>query len=71
MEVGKGSLVARVVLVLGGLDVDAAHLARGVVYWKIAGQARGRTNRTGMRETLARIQAVVEADRAPTPTGGD
>jgi hypothetical protein len=31
------------------------------VYWLLAGWARGRTNREGMRTTLERIKAVVEA----------
>jgi hypothetical protein len=31
------------------------------LYWKLAGRARGRTNREGMRTTLERIKAVVEA----------
>jgi hypothetical protein len=30
------------------------------IYWAIAGSARGRTNRNGMRQTLERIKAVVE-----------
>lgn len=30
------------------------------LYWKIAGRARGRTNRDGMRTTLERIKAEVE-----------
>ncbi|MBP2192388.1 hypothetical protein [Nocardia goodfellowii] len=30
------------------------------LYWLIAGRARDRTNRQGMRETLERIKAVVE-----------
>src|SRR4051795_12771863 len=30
------------------------------IYWTIAGRARGRTNRNGMRQTLERIKAVVE-----------
>jgi hypothetical protein len=32
------------------------------IYWAIAGRARGRTNRDGMRQTLERIRAEVEAD---------
>ncbi len=36
------------------------------LYWKVFGRWRGRTNRDGMRETLERIKAVVEAS-APTP----
>ena len=31
------------------------------LYWAIAGRARGRTNRTGMQETLERVKAIVEA----------
>ena len=31
------------------------------LYWALAGRARGRTNREGMRRTLERIKAVVEA----------
>jgi uncharacterized protein YndB with AHSA1/START domain len=31
------------------------------IYWAIAGKARGRTNEEGMRTTLERIKAVVEA----------
>jgi hypothetical protein len=31
------------------------------VYWLLLGWARGRTNREGMRTTLNRIKAVVEA----------
>ena len=34
------------------------------LYWKLAGRFRGRTNRAGMRTTLLRVKAVVEA--APT-----
>jgi hypothetical protein len=30
------------------------------IYWAIAGKARGRTNREGMKTTLERIKAVVE-----------
>lgn len=32
------------------------------VYWALLGWARGRTNRNGMRTTLERIRAVVEAE---------
>lgn len=32
------------------------------IYWSIAGRARGRTNRDGMRATLERIRDVVEAE---------
>lgn len=31
------------------------------LYWALAGKARGRTNEQGMRTTLERIKAVVEA----------
>ena len=31
------------------------------IYWMVAGRARGRTNARGMRTTLERIRAVVEA----------
>jgi uncharacterized protein YndB with AHSA1/START domain len=31
------------------------------LYWRLAGSARGRTNENGMRATLERIKAVVEA----------
>lgn len=31
------------------------------VYWALAGWARGRTNRNGMRATLERAKAIVEA----------
>ena len=31
------------------------------IYWLLAGWARGKTNREGMRTTLERIRAVVEA----------
>jgi len=32
------------------------------IYWALAGWARGKTNRDGMRTTLERIKAVVEAE---------
>jgi hypothetical protein len=35
------------------------------LYWKLAGRARGRTNLTGMRATLDRIKATVEAPDPP------
>jgi uncharacterized protein YndB with AHSA1/START domain len=35
------------------------------VYWALLGRARGRTNRDGMRTTLERIRAVVEAAENP------
>jgi len=31
------------------------------IYWTVAGWARGRTNRDGMRATLERIKAEVES----------
>ncbi len=34
------------------------------LYWALLGWARGRTNRNGMRTTLERIKAVVEAPSA-------
>ncbi|MBV8461669.1 MAG: SRPBCC family protein [Acidimicrobiales bacterium] len=49
----------------GGSDVtESFELADVVllrVYWALAGWARGRTNERGMRETLERMRAVVEA----------
>jgi len=36
------------------------------LYWAVAGRARGRTNSSGMRQTLERIKAVVES---AGPTG--
>ena len=36
------------------------------IYWKVAGRARGRTNREGMQTTLERIKAVVEAPATAT-----
>jgi uncharacterized protein YndB with AHSA1/START domain len=53
----------------GGTDVTesfelpATPLSR--LYWRIAGSARGRTNRNGMRATLERIRAVAEAAARP------
>jgi hypothetical protein len=35
------------------------------LYWLLLGWARGRTNREGMRTTLERIRAVVEAEHHP------
>ncbi|MEJ7584760.1 MAG: SRPBCC family protein [Acidimicrobiales bacterium] len=32
------------------------------LYWKVAGRARGRTNRDGMRRTLEGIRSVVESE---------
>jgi hypothetical protein len=37
------------------------------LYWKLLGWARGKTNREGMRTTLERIKAEVEA---PVGSGG-
>jgi hypothetical protein len=34
------------------------------LYWMVMGRLRGRTNVKGMRTTLERIKAVVEADEA-------
>lgn len=49
-----------------GTDVtesfELANTAMLRTYWRIAGRARGRTNRDGMRTTLERIKTVVEAD---------
>ena len=49
----------------GGADVtESFRLADNPltkVYWAIAGRARGRTNVNGMRETLERAKAIVEA----------
>ena len=48
-----------------GTDVtesfDLARTAALRVYWALLGRARGRTNRNGMRATLERIKAEVEA----------
>ncbi len=41
------------------------------LYWMLAGFARGRTNREGMRTTLEKIKAVVESQAAAQPEGGD
>ena len=41
------------------------------LYWMVAGRLRGRTNRAGMRTTLQRIKAVVEATPAGTSPPGD
>jgi hypothetical protein len=49
----------------GGTDVtESFHLADNPhtnLYWAVAGKARGRTNVKGMRETLERAKAIVEA----------
>lgn len=37
------------------------------IYWKLAGRARGRTNRRGMQTTLERLKAIVEAEAKPPP----
>jgi hypothetical protein len=48
-----------------GTDVtESFHLAENPftkLYWAIAGRARNRTNLQGMRETLERAKAIVEA----------
>lgn len=49
----------------GGTDVtESFHLNPKLLplrlYWLVAGRARGKTNRNGMRETLDRIKAHVE-----------
>lgn len=48
-----------------GVDVREYFRLAGTLpnrlYWTLLGWARGRTNRTGMRTTLERIRAVVEA----------
>jgi uncharacterized protein YndB with AHSA1/START domain len=50
----------------GGTEVtESFQLANKLpmkIYWTLAGWARGKTNRDGMRTTLERIKAVVEAD---------
>ena len=55
-----------------GTDVtesfELADTAMNRIYWKLAGRARGRTNRNGMRTTLERVKDVVEA---PDPTATD
>ena len=49
----------------GGTDVTESFELPATVltrlYWAVAGFARGRTNRNGMRVTLERIKAVAEA----------
>jgi uncharacterized protein YndB with AHSA1/START domain len=54
--------------VVGGSDVtESFHLQNLLplkVYWMVMGRLRGRTNVKGMRTTLERIKAVVEADEA-------
>ena len=50
----------------GGTDVtESFQLSNSLpfkVYWALAGRWRGKTNREGMRTTLERMKAVVEAD---------
>ena len=50
----------------GGCDVtEFFHLTENLplkIYWTFFGWARGNTNRKGMRTTLERIKAVVEAE---------
>lgn len=53
----------------GGTDVTESFELAGRLplrlYWMLAGPARGRTNLIGMRTTLERIRAVIEAAGAP------
>jgi hypothetical protein len=35
------------------------------LYWMLAGRARGRTKKNGMRTTLERIKAAVESPEDP------
>ncbi len=55
----------------GGTDVtesfELTDTAMLRLYWKVAGRARGKTNREGMRTTLEKMKEVVEA--AGTPGG--
>jgi hypothetical protein len=48
----------------GGTDVTESFRLHDLLplrlYWLVAGRARGKTNREGMRETLNRIKVVVE-----------
>ncbi len=48
----------------GGTDVTESFRLHDLLplrlYWLVAGRARGKTNREGMRETLNRIKMVVE-----------
>lgn len=39
-------------------------------YWALAGRARGRTNREGMRTTLERLKAVAESGDSGAPASG-
>jgi hypothetical protein len=49
----------------GGVDVTESFQLSNMLplrlYWMVMGRLRGRTNRDGMRTTLERIKAVVEA----------
>jgi uncharacterized protein YndB with AHSA1/START domain len=49
----------------GGTDVTESFQLRRTlplrIYWALLGWARGRTNRNGMRQTLERMKAEVEA----------
>jgi uncharacterized protein YndB with AHSA1/START domain len=55
----------------GGTDVtesfELADLPMLRLYWRLAGKARGRTNRNGMRTTLERIKAKAEGRPTPAP----
>ena len=57
-----------IVTVDGGCDVTESFSLRPTrslrLYWALAGWARGKTNREGMRTTLDRIRGEVEAQRA-------
>jgi hypothetical protein len=50
----------------GGTDVtesfELPDMLPTRLYWKVAGSARGRANANGMRATLEKMKAVVEAD---------
>ncbi|MFD0364103.1 SRPBCC family protein [Nocardia sp. GCM10030253] len=50
----------------GGTDVTESFRLADIIplrlYWLVAGRARGRTNRDGMRETLNRIKGFVEQE---------
>ena len=51
-----------------GSDVTESFQLQNILplklYWMVMGRLRGRTNVKGMRTTLERIKAVVEADEA-------
>ena len=53
----------------GGCDVTESFQLEGIstlrLYWALMGRWRGRTNVEGMTQTLHRIKAVVESERAP------